>query len=71
MSPSAIHPGHARADHAAPARTPRAPYSAQGRLAMTIRMNSASRRLDAHAYAVPVVRELPRPLAAPGGECTW
>jgi len=38
---------------------------------MTIRMNTARRRLAGHAYAIPVIRELPRPLEEPGTDRTW
>jgi hypothetical protein len=71
MSPSLIHRVHACCDHAAPARTPRAPLSPRENLGMTIRVSSANRRLTARAYSMPVVRELPSPRGAPDGDCTW
>jgi hypothetical protein len=42
---------------------------------MTIRVHTTSRQraaaLAAHAYSIPVVRELPRPPADPAGDRTW
>jgi hypothetical protein len=73
MSPSLIHLIHASAYHAA-RRSPPAPRPQLGSPAMTIRVTTTRRRagaLGAHAYSIPVVRELPMSPAEPVGDRTW
>jgi hypothetical protein len=75
MSLSLMHPAHAPAHSAARLGPAPAAHPSDRSLEMTVRVTTSRQRhtdaLTGHAYSMPVVRELPIPPVAAGGDRTW